>query len=142
MTSTRRDQPAALDEEKPGVDHVQGQPLGAGGFSHRAHDPQLPRQGVQSGQHPVTRTDMHRLLSGGGGVVGGLFAPAKPLDQFDQLRGQAGEIGQGLMDHDGLGWGTASGRAATGTLGGNAPALDQEDGLVVLGAVPGAIAFD
>ena len=46
------------------------------------------------------------------------------------------------MDHDRLGRRRAGGGATGRTFGGNAFPLDQEDGLVGLAVVLGAIAFD
>ena len=68
--------------------------------------------------------------------------PDSRLDQGDQLGGQAGEVGQGLMDHDRLGRGRAGGGAAGRAFGRDAFALDQQDRLVGLAVVLGAIAFD
>ena len=69
-------------------------------------------------------------------------ALAKTFDEGDQFGGQAGEVGQGLMDHDRLGRRRAGGGAAGRAFGGDAFALDEEDGLVGFAAVLGAIAFD
>ena len=66
----------------------------------------------------------------------------KPSMRADQFRGQAGKVGQGLMDYHRLERRRASGGATGRTFGGDAFTLDQEDGLVGFALVLGAIAFD
>ena len=67
---------------------------------------------------------------------------AETFDEGNQFRRQARKVGQGLMDYDRLKRRRASGGATRRTFGGNAFALDQEDGLVGFTVVLGAIAFD
>ena len=67
---------------------------------------------------------------------------AETFDQSDQFCGQAGKVGEGLMDHDRLGRRRAGGGATGPTFGGNAFTLNQEDRLIGFAAVLGAIAFD
>lgn len=67
---------------------------------------------------------------------------AEPFDEGNQFGGQAGKIGQGLMDYDRLERRRARGGATRRTLGRDALTLDQEDGLVGFTLVLGAIAFD
>ena len=67
---------------------------------------------------------------------------AETFDEANQFGGQAGKVGQGLMDYHRLARRRASGGATWRTFGGDAFTLDQEDGLVGLARVLGAIAFD
>ena len=67
---------------------------------------------------------------------------AEPFDEANQFGGQAGKVGQGLMDYDRLERRRASGGATRRTFGEDAFTLDQEDGLVGFALVLGAIAFD
>jgi hypothetical protein len=67
---------------------------------------------------------------------------AEIFDEGNQFSGQAGKVGQGLMDYDRLERRRASGGATGRTLSGDAFTLDQEDGLVGFALVLGAIAFD
>ena len=67
---------------------------------------------------------------------------AETFDEGNQFGGQAGKVGQGLMDYDRLARRRASGGATRRTFGGDAFTLDQEDGLVGFALVLGAIAFD
>ena len=67
---------------------------------------------------------------------------AETFDEGNQFGGQAGKVGEGLMDYDRLERRRASGGATGRTFGGHALTLDQEDGLVGRALVLGAIAFD
>jgi len=67
---------------------------------------------------------------------------AETFDEDNQFCGQAGKVGESLVDHDRLGRRRAGGRATGRTFGGDAFTLDQEDGLVGFTIVLGAIAFD
>ena len=67
---------------------------------------------------------------------------AKALDEGDQSGGQAGEVGEGFVDHDGPARRRAGGGATRGALGGDALALDQQDGPIGFVVVLGLIAFD
>jgi len=67
---------------------------------------------------------------------------AETFNEGNQFGGQAGKVGQGLMDYDRLERRRASGGATRRTFGGDAFTLDQEDGLVGLAVVLGAIALD
>jgi hypothetical protein len=64
------------------------------------------------------------------------------FDEGNQLRGQAGKVGQGLMDYHRLERRRVSGGATGRTFGGDASTLDQENGLVGFALVLGAIALD
>ena len=76
----------------------------------------------------------------GGGI--GDRSPAIAFDEDYELGGPAGEVGQVLMAHDRLGRRRRGGRAARRTFGGNALALDHEDGLLSPAGALGAVAFD
>ena len=83
--------------------------------------------------------------TGPGGRGGGGFRPravAKALDEVDHCGGQAGEVGEGFVDHDGLARRRAGGGAPRGALGGDALALDEQDELIGFVVVLGPIAFD
>jgi hypothetical protein len=67
---------------------------------------------------------------------------AETFDKANQFRGQAGKVGEGLMDYDRLERRRASGGATRRTFGRDALTLNQEDGLVGFAVVLGAIAFD
>jgi hypothetical protein len=67
---------------------------------------------------------------------------AEAFDQGNQFGGQAGKVGEGLMDYDRFKRRGANGGATRRTFGGDAFALDQEDGLVGFAAMLGAIALD
>ena len=82
-----------------------------------------------------------RWAAGGGGGLR-QSALAKALDEVDQNGGQAGEVGEGFMDHDGLARRRASSGATRGALGGDALALDEQDGLIRFIAALCAVAFD
>jgi hypothetical protein len=69
-------------------------------------------------------------------------APAETFDEGNQFRGQAGKVGEGLVDHDRLGRKRAGSGTTGRTFGRDALTLDQEDGLVGFAVVLGAIAFD
>ncbi|OQC72531.1 MAG: hypothetical protein BWX44_01711 [Spirochaetes bacterium ADurb.Bin001] len=90
-----RSRQTALVEHQPRIDQVQRQALGPRGFPHRADDPQLPRQSVQTGQHPVTGTHLQLFLPAaalrpapaahGHRAQLRLRILAERLDQFDEL---------------------------------------------------------
>jgi hypothetical protein len=67
---------------------------------------------------------------------------AVPLDEVDEIRRQFGEIGQGLMHHNRSRSRSSGSGASRGTLGWDAFALHQKDGLIVFAGQDGAIAFD
>ena len=67
---------------------------------------------------------------------------AEPFDEGNKFGGQAGKVGQSLMDYDRLERRRARGRSTGRTLGGDAFTPDQGDRLVRLAFVLGAIAFD
>jgi hypothetical protein len=69
-------------------------------------------------------------------------ALAEAFNEGNQFGGQAGKVGQGLMDYDRLERRCPSGGASGRTLGGDAFTLDQENRLVGFAFVLGAIAFD
>ncbi len=64
------------------------------------------------------------------------------FDEGDELGGQSREVGQGFMDHHRLGRRRARGGVAGRAFGGDAFALDEQDGLIGFAGVPGAIAFE
>ena len=77
-----------------------------------------------------------------GGYTGGKGALAETFNEGNQFGGQAGKVGQGLMDYDRLEGRRPSGGATGRTLGGDALTLDQENRLVGFAFVLSAIAFD
>src|ERR1035438_5410313 len=77
-----------------------------------------------------------------GAYTGGEGALAEAFNEGNQFGGQAGKVGQGLMDYDRLERRRPSGGATRRTLGGDAFTLDQENRLVGFAFVLGAIAFD
>jgi hypothetical protein len=67
---------------------------------------------------------------------------AVPVNQFDELRREFGQIGQRFMDHYRFGGRGAGGWTTGRAFGGDPFALDEKDGLVVLTVQSGAVAFD